>query len=129
MNLFCLWRTKQGKVQLITAPLDGTILPGIVRLSILQMVSEDSRFRSIVDEVTEGYYSIAELAEAVTEGRVMEIFGCGTGAVVCPVAGFGWNEKYYELQPKYDFAQKLMDAIQDIQYGTVASEWIEEVRC
>jgi hypothetical protein len=40
MNLFFLWVNKQGKKELVTAPLDGTILPGVTRDSILTLARE-----------------------------------------------------------------------------------------
>lgn len=57
------FKTKEGKTQLITAPLDGTILPGIVRKSVLELAREWNDF-----EVVEDYYSIAQLGEAIEEG-------------------------------------------------------------
>jgi len=44
MNLFVLWRTKSGGLELITAPLDGTILPGVTRDSILTLSREWGEF-------------------------------------------------------------------------------------
>jgi branched-chain amino acid aminotransferase len=35
MNLFVFWKNENGEDELITPPLDGTILPGITRDSIL----------------------------------------------------------------------------------------------
>ena len=35
MNLFYVWKTKDGEMELITAELDGTILPGVTRDSVL----------------------------------------------------------------------------------------------
>lgn len=40
MNIFFLWINKQGKKELVTAPLDGTILPGVTRDSILTLAKE-----------------------------------------------------------------------------------------
>lgn len=37
MNFFLVWLNKQGKKQLVTCPLDGTILPGVTRDSILKI--------------------------------------------------------------------------------------------
>jgi branched-chain amino acid aminotransferase len=127
MNLFCLWKTKEGKMQIITAPLDGTILPGIVRKSVLELAREWNDF-----EVVEDYYSISDLGKAVDEGRVIEIFGTGTGAVVCPVAGFEWNDKYYSIAPKNqplktDFSRKVLTALEKIHYGEIAHPWAVEV--
>lgn len=37
MNVFVAWRTRDGGVELVTPPLDGTILPGVTRDSILAL--------------------------------------------------------------------------------------------
>jgi len=37
MNIFVFWKNEDGENELITPPLDGTILPGITRNSILDL--------------------------------------------------------------------------------------------
>ena len=86
MNFFVLWRRRDGRKELITAPLDGTILPGVTRASLLELARGWGEF-----EVTEGKFSIFDLAEAAREGRVIEAFGAGTAAVVSPVSAISYN--------------------------------------
>jgi len=45
MNLFVFWKNEDGVDELITPPLDGTILPGITRDSILQLTRSMGRFK------------------------------------------------------------------------------------
>ena len=45
MNFFVYWRNEQGEDELITAPLDGTILPGVTRDSILTLTKELKEFK------------------------------------------------------------------------------------
>jgi branched-chain amino acid aminotransferase len=66
MNQFFFWVNKSGKKELITAPLDGTILPGVTRDSILTLCREWKEF-----EVTERPYTIGEVVEAIEDGRVI----------------------------------------------------------
>jgi branched-chain amino acid aminotransferase len=40
MNFFCFWKNEKGEDELITPPLDGTILPGVTRDSILTLTRE-----------------------------------------------------------------------------------------
>ena len=81
MNLFVLWRRPgDGLLELITAPLDGTILPGVTRDSILALAKGWGEF-----EVSERAFTMHELQEALEGGRVVEMFGAGTAAVVCPI--------------------------------------------
>jgi branched-chain amino acid aminotransferase len=80
MNFFVFWTNEQGQKELITCPLDGTILPGVTRDSILQITKRWGEFK-----VTERQFKIDELVKAIKEKRVIEAFGAGTAAVVSPV--------------------------------------------
>jgi branched-chain amino acid aminotransferase len=85
-NFFVVWRTKEGKNQLITAPLgDKIILDGITRRSILQLARERlSDNKSGVEplEIVERNYTMNELAEAAHAGRVIEAFAAGTAVSI-----------------------------------------------
>lgn len=65
MNLFVLWKTREGKTELVTAPLDGTILPGVTRRSIIELGQHWGNF-----DVTERPYTMTEVLEARKEDRV-----------------------------------------------------------
>lgn len=80
MNLFVHWTNTKGETELVTAPLNGTILPGVTRRSILDLAHQWKEFKVEEKEVT-----MTELATAIKEGRVKEIFGAGTAAIVSPV--------------------------------------------
>jgi branched-chain amino acid aminotransferase len=45
MNFLVFWKNEKGEDELITAPLDGTILPGITRNSILTILREQGEFK------------------------------------------------------------------------------------
>lgn len=45
MNLFVFWKNEDGEDELITPPLDGTILPGITRDSVLTLMQELNEFK------------------------------------------------------------------------------------
>ena len=85
-NFFVVWRTKEGRLQLVTAPLgDKIILDGITRKSILQLVRERLSTNDIgleALEVCEREFTMEDIVEAVKEGRVVEAFAAGT-AVSC----------------------------------------------
>ena len=75
-NFLVLWKRKDGKKELITAPLDDKlILDGVTRRSVLELVRE--RLAGEI-EVTERKYTIDEVMEADKEGRLLEAFVCGT---------------------------------------------------
>jgi len=45
MNLFVYWTNENGEKELVTPPLDGTILPGITRDSILNLAKSLGEFK------------------------------------------------------------------------------------
>ena len=75
MNLFFVF--DDGSV--ITPPLTGTILPGITRDSLIQLLREEGL------TVREEPYSIDQWRADATSGRLLETMACGTAAVVTPV--------------------------------------------
>jgi branched-chain amino acid aminotransferase len=92
MNLFVFWINGKGEKELRTAPLDGTILPGVTRDSILTLTRKWNEFK-----VTEESYTIHDIISAVKEGRIIEIFGAGTAAVVSPVELIGFKGTDYVI--------------------------------
>jgi len=126
MNMFVFWKNKQGERELITCPLDGTILPGVTRDSVLQLARQWGEFK-----VSERPYTIHEVLEANAEGRLLEAFGVGTAAVVSPVRviNFRGKEHTLPLDPADSTAQagplarRVWDTILGIQYGEVKHEW------
>lgn len=75
-NFFVIWKTRDGKLQMITAPLqDKLILEGITRRSVLEITKE--RLGKEL-EVVERKYGMKEVEEAVEEGRMVEAFAAGT---------------------------------------------------
>ena len=88
-NFFVVWKTKEGKRQLVTAPLDGKIiLDGVTRRSILQLVRErlvDGKSALEDVEAVERNFTMDEVAEAIKEGRIIEAFTAGTAVSYCPV--------------------------------------------
>ena len=87
-NFFVIWRTRKGKLEMVTAPLDdGIILEGVTRGSVLEI----ARSRLAVGvkwegleglEVVERKYGMGELEEAVREGRMVEAFAVGTAVSI-----------------------------------------------
>lgn len=59
MNLFMFWINEDGEKELVTPPLDGTILPGITRRSILQLMNELGEFK-----VSEAPFKIQQVIKA-----------------------------------------------------------------
>lgn len=126
MNLFVFWKNKKGELELRTAPLDGTILPGVTRDSVIQLCRKWNEFK-----VVEEPFFMKDIISAVEEGRIIEVFGAGTAAVVSPVNLIGFKGKDYKIPVDKDdpnapigkLAKRIADALLDIQYGKVEHEW------
>lgn len=130
MNFFAALKTKSGTKQLLTAPLDGTILEGVTRDSILGLARE----RLVPEgwEVYERSFTMKELAEAESEGRLMECFGAGTAAVVSPVRRIGWKGRMVECglregEEAGEVATRMKGWIEGIQYGDEKHKWRVEI--
>jgi branched-chain amino acid aminotransferase len=129
MNIFFLLdRVGGGGRELVTPPLDGTILPGVTRDSILGLARAWGEF-----EVSERRLSVGEVARAAAEGRLVEAFGCGTACVVQPVGallraqGQVYVPKVSDPGHPGALAPRLQRALLDIQYGRVEHPWSEVV--
>lgn len=97
---------------LVTCPTSDRILDGITRKSILEI----AKHNGIKTEVRR--ISVKELVAAAENDSLKEMFGAGTAAVISPIAGFGYNDKDYDLpQPEDSFATRLKTLITDIQYN------------
>jgi branched-chain amino acid aminotransferase len=99
--------------EVVTPALDGTILGGVTRDSVLTLC-RDWGLR-----VGERRLAIEELLEAERQGTLKEVFGCGTAAVITPVGELGWREQRLIIndgQPG-PLATRLFQAITDVQYG------------
>src|SRR5436190_13946105 len=80
-NFFVVWRTRERKLQLVTAPLgDKVILDGVTRRSVIELAKQRLADNKILEavEVVERKYTMDEVAQAVHEGRLVEAFACGT---------------------------------------------------
>ena len=111
--------------ELVTPELSGSILPGITRKSVIALAKKWKV------KVTERKIGIEEIMSFHESGRLNEIFGSGTAAVISPVGQIGYGEKTIVVNENKvgPFARKLYDSLQDIQYGRAEDTmgWIEPV--
>jgi branched-chain amino acid aminotransferase len=111
--------------EVITPPLEGTILPGVTRESVITLL----RARGIT--VTERRIAIDEIREAQRAGTLREVFGTGTAAVVSPVGVLGFAEGDLVVadgQPG-ELARTLHDEVVAIQRGDAPDRfgWMHDV--
>lgn len=127
MNLFVAMKSREtGQPELLTAPLDGTILEGVTRDSVLALARE--RLAPKGWNVMERYTRMAEIADAAREGRLVEVFGAGTAAVVSPVRKIMWKGELVdcglkEKEEAGEIATQMKTWIEGIQYGDEEHAW------
>src|SRR5437016_2907921 len=99
--------------EIITPPLTGTILPGVTRDSALTLL------RAWGLKVSERQVSIDEVVEAHGRGKLEEVWGTGTAAVISPVGELAYQGKKMLINGGKigPLTQRLYDAIVAIQYG------------
>lgn len=127
MNFFVAIHNKEtGQKELITAPLDGTILEGVTRDSVLALARE--RLAPEGWKIVERKYTMKELDEAATEGRLIEAFGAGTAAIVSPVRSISWKGKLVNCglkdhEESGELTMLMKGWMEARQYGDDESEW------
>lgn len=112
--------------QIYTAPIDnGTVLAGVTRDSMLQLLREWGY------QVNETRLSIDDLMKAGHEGRLEEVYGTGTAAVISPVGELRYKDDVVVINggKTGELTQKLYDTLTGIQWGRIADThgWITEV--
>ncbi|MCD6225116.1 MAG: branched-chain amino acid aminotransferase [Deltaproteobacteria bacterium] len=111
--------------EIITPMLNGSILPGITRDSVIALTKNWNL------KFSEKKISIDEIIEAHDSGKLQEVFGTGTAAVISPVGELKYGDRVITIGDGKvgPMALKFFDAITDVQYGRVADsmEWIEKV--
>ncbi|MDQ3481774.1 MAG: branched-chain amino acid aminotransferase [Actinomycetota bacterium] len=113
MNVFLVY----GDGTLVTPELNGSILAGVTRASILELADE------LGHKVDERKVGIDEWRTGVAATEIVEVFACGTAAVVTPISTLKWRGG--EVSSGADAGPvtlKIRQRLLDIQYGRVADE-------
>lgn len=111
MNLFFVH--EDGSV--VTPPLDGTILHGITRDSVIQLLKDAGH------EVKEQKMALSELRDSVNSGKITEVFACGTAAVITPVGLLKSREEEIVIggNEPGKLTVSMRQELTGIQYGKV----------
>ncbi|MBQ8057072.1 MAG: branched-chain amino acid aminotransferase [Ruminococcus sp.] len=108
--------------EIVTPMLSGSILPGITRMSCLEVLRNEGY------NVSERLISIDELEEAMESGKLEEAWGCGTAAVISPIGELCYKGKKYAVNNGEigETTQHLYDTLTGIQWGKVEDKfgWI-----
>ena len=114
------------KNKIVTAPCDGTVLPGVTRDSILHLL------KSWGYEVEERQLAIDELMDAGKDGTLEEVFGTGTAAVISPVGELNYKGDIVTVNhfETGELTKKLYDTLTGIQWGKLQDPfgWTREVQ-
>lgn len=105
-----------GKIY--TAPTVGTVLPGVTRMSCIELLKKWGY------EVSENRLPIADVMAAAREGKLEEVFGTGTAAVISPVGELRYEDEVAhinngEIGP---VTHRLYETITGIQWGRLSDD-------
>ncbi len=111
---------------LVTPELSGSVLNGITRRSVIELAKDQGI------PLEERRITIDEVFEAGKSGKLEEVFGSGTAAVISPVRLIHHNGKKLEIGDGSvgPLAKKMFDTITGIQYGEIEDTfgWIHPVK-
>ena len=112
--------------EIVTPMLNGSILPGITRDSVLTLC------RDWGYKVSERKISVDELIEAQKSGKLEEVFGTGTAAVISPVGKLRYKDDVMTIGDGSigEVSQRLYDTVTGIQTGKLEDKfgWRQTVK-
>ena len=107
-----------GNNKIVTPALNGSILSGITRKSVLALAEKMGY------TVSEERMDIEKVIEDCRKGLITEAFGTGTAAVISPVDSMVYkNEKIQISDGIGSVTMKLYKTLTDLQCGEIKDEW------
>lgn len=105
--------------EVVTPMLNGSILGGITRDSVIEVLKGSGY------KVSERKISIDEISEAYKKGKLEEVFGTGTAAVISPVGELCYNGEKMVINNNEIGAvsQMLYDTITGMQKGAIEDKY------
>ena len=117
MNMMFAYGSK-----IVTPMLNGSILPGITRDSVLKLA------RELGYETEETRLNVHDIFADAKSGKLTEAFGTGTAAVISPVGSLAMEDEKVTLGDGGigPVARRLYDTLTGIQYGRLEDRfnWI-----
>lgn len=119
MNIF--FKIK-GKI--ITPNLDGAILAGITRMSVIELLRHKGY------EVTERTISIDEIIEASKNGTLEEAFGTGTAVGIAMIQEIGYKDNVIHVSNESPVGQMVLETINGVRAGKIPDElrWMIKIQ-
>ncbi len=101
--------------EIYTAPIEGTVLPGVTRDSMIHLLREWGY------KVNETHLAVDDLMKAGHDGTLEEVFGTGTAAVISPVGELRYKDDVVVINGNKtgELTQKLYDTLTGIQWGRI----------
>ena len=101
-----------------TAPTVGTVLPGVTRMSCIELLKKWGI------PVSEERLPIADVMKASHDGKLEEVFGTGTAAVISPVGELRYEGDVAHINNGEigEVTHKLYNTLTGIQWGKLPDE-------
>ena len=111
-----------GKI--ITPNLDGSILAGITRMSVIELLRHKGY------EVTERPISIDEINEASKDGTLEEAFGTGTAVGIAMIQEIGYKGEDIHVSNESPVGQMVMKTINGVRTGEIPDDlnWMCKIK-
>lgn len=120
MNMFV-----QFKDEVATPILSGTILPGITRMSVLEILREWDY------NVNERDISLQEIIDGYNNNNLVELFGTGTAAVISSISKLKYDDVELKFNDEHagELGTKLYTELTNVQYGIIEDRhnWLTKV--
>lgn len=120
MNMFV-----QFKDEVATPILSGTILPGITRMSVLEILREWDY------NVNERDISLQEIIDGYNNNNLVELFGTGTAAVISSISKLKYDDVELKFNDEHagELGTKLYSELTNVQYGIIEDRhnWLTKV--
>ncbi|KAL7912856.1 aminotransferase [Trichoderma velutinum] len=134
-NIFVIWKTSSGALQMVTPPLDedGLILAGNTRRSIIElakdMFSMETASKELQCEVLEKKITMGEIEETSRNSRLMSVFVVGTAFWIQEVSEIGFNGEIVKVNiGATAHVPLLRERMTEILFGKRESDWMDIVQ-
>ncbi|NND24556.1 MAG: branched-chain amino acid aminotransferase [Flavobacteriaceae bacterium] len=109
--------------EFLTPKLDGAVLNGITRLSVIDLL------RDFGYQVKERDISMSEIIEAEEKGTLEEAFGTGTAVAIAMIQEIGYKDQKIHVSNESPVGQKILDTLNGIRNGKIEDKfnWMVKV--
>jgi branched-chain amino acid aminotransferase len=122
-NFFAVFKRAGGQLDVVTPALDGTMMPGVVRDSIIQLLSKDADITMSQQKIT-----AKDLAAAFKDGSLVEAFSTSSSTLTRSIGNVWYADDMINVPAPADgIAARMKQAIEDIQTGKVESDWTVKI--